>query len=123
MTSWKAYILFATILPLVKTENNQREHKLETTTISTSQQSYGYEEMSEEHKIEVGNRIEPVIFEPQRKIKLSRSTYKVTSYVDFKPYKQSFKQFGQYMGRFLLISATHTILVLYIMQEDMKGIP
>ena len=90
MTSWKAYLLFATILPLVKTENNQRGYKLETTTILNSQQSYGYEEMSEEHKIEVGNRIEPVIFEPQRKIKLSRSTYKVTSYVDFKPYKQTF---------------------------------
>ena len=65
MTGWKAYILFATILPLVKTENNQRKHKLETTTISTSQQPYGYKEMSEEHKIEVGNKIEPVIFEPQ----------------------------------------------------------
>ena len=50
-----------------------------------------------EHKIKVGNRIEPVIFEPQRKFKLSRSTYKVTSYEDFKPYKQSFKQFGQYI--------------------------
>ena len=114
MTSWKTYILFATILPLVKTENNQRGHKLETTTILSSQQPYGYEEMSEEHKIEVGNRIEPVIFEPQRKIKLSRSTYKVTSYVDFKPYKQSFKQFGQYMGRFLVnLHDPHYISTLY----------
>ena len=74
MTSWKTYILFATILPLFKTENNQREHKLETTTIPNSQQPFGHEEMSEEHKIKVGNRIEPVIFEPQWKIKLSRST-------------------------------------------------
>ena len=101
MTSWKAYILFATILPLVKTGNNQRGYNLETTTRPSPQQPYGHEEMSEEHKIKVGNRIEPVIFEPQRKIKLSRSTYKVTSYVDFKPYKQAFKQFGQYMGKFL----------------------
>ena len=102
MTSWKAYILFATILPLVKTENNQRRYKLETTTEPSPQQPFGYEEMSEEHKIKVGNRIKPVIFEPQQKIKLSRSTYKVTSYVDFKPYKQSFKQFGQYMEKFLV---------------------
>ena len=29
---------------------------------------------------------EPVIFEPIRNIKLSRATYKVTSYIDFKPY-------------------------------------
>ena len=114
MTSWKAYILFATILPLVETENNQRGYKLETTTISNPQQPFGHEEMSEEHKIKVGNRIEPVIFEPQRKIKLSRSTYKVTSYVDFKPYKQSFKQFGQYMGKFLVdLCDPHYVSTLY----------
>ena len=45
--------------------------------------------------------MEPVIFEPQKKIRLSRSTYKVNSYIDFKPYKETFKQFGQYMVRFL----------------------
>ena len=114
MTSWRAYILFATILPLVKTENNQRGHKLETTTVPSPQQPFGHEEMSEEHKIKVGNRIEPVIFEPQWKIKLSRSTYKVTSYVDFKPYKQSFKQFGQYMGKFLVdLRDPHYVTTLY----------
>ena len=118
MTSWKAYVLCATILPLIRTENNQRGHKLETITTLNSQQPYGYEEMSEEHKIEVGNRIEPVIFEPQRKIKLSRSTYKVTSYVDFKPYKQSFKQFGQYMGRFLVdLRDPHYISTLYVVRR------
>ena len=114
MTSWKTYILFATILPLVKTENNQREHKLETTTIPKSQQPFGHEEMSEEHKINMGNRIEPVIFEPQQKIKLSRSIYKVTSYVDFRPYKQSFKQFGQYIGKFLVdLSDPHYVTFFY----------
>ena len=114
MTSWKAYILFATILPLVKAGNNQRGYKLETTTGPSPQQPYGYEEMSEEHKIKVANRIEPVIFEPQRKIKLSRSTYKVTSYVDFKPYKQAFKQFGQYMGKFLAdLRDPHYVSTLY----------
>ena len=114
MTSWRIYILFATILPLTETVNNQRGYKLETTTIPNPQQSFGYEEMSEEHKIKVGNRIEPVIFEPQRKIKLSRSTYKVTSYVDFKPYKQSFKQFGQYMDKFLVdLHDPHYVSTLY----------
>ena len=114
MTSWKAYILFATILPLVKTENNQRRYKLETTTEPSPQQPFGHEEMSEEHRMKVGNRIEPVIFEPQWKIKLSRSTYKVTSYVDFKPYKQSFKQFGQYMGKFLVdLRDPHYVSTLY----------
>ena len=45
--------------------------------------------------------MEPIIFGPQRKIRLSRSTYKVNSYIDFKPYKETFKQFGYYMVRFL----------------------
>ena len=114
MTSWKTYLLFATILPLVQTKDSQGARRLGTTTIPISPQPYGYEEMSEEHKIEVGNRIEPAIFEPQRKIKLSRSTYKVTSYVDFKPYKQAFKQFGQYMGGFLVdLRDPHYISTLY----------
>ena len=114
MTSWKVYILCATILPLAETENNQRGYKLETTTTPNQQQPFGHEEMSGEHKIKVGNRIEPVIFEPQWKIKLSRSTYKVTSYVDFKPYKQSFKQFGQYMGKFLVdLCNPHYVSTLY----------
>ena len=51
MTSWKVYILFATILPLAETENNQRGYKLETTTTPNPQQPFGHEEMSEEHKI------------------------------------------------------------------------
>ena len=65
MTSWKTHPV--TILPLVKTENNQRDHKLETTTIPNPQQPFEQKEMSEEHKIKVGNRIEPVIFEPKGK--------------------------------------------------------
>ena len=115
MTSWKVYILCATILPLAETKNNQRGYKLETTTTSNQQDPLGHVEMSEEHKIKVGNKIEPVIFEPQRKIKLSISTYKVTSYVDFKPYKQSFKQFGQYIGKFLInLHDPNYVSTLYI---------
>ena len=109
MTSWKAYILFATILPLVKAGNNQRGYKLETTTGPSPQQPYGYEEMSEEHKIKVGNRIEPVIFEPQRKIKLSRSTYKVTSYVDFNLINKLLNSLDNIWKKFWLISMTHAM--------------
>ena len=102
MTNWKVYILCVTILPLAMAKDDQREYRQETTTTPNKQGPPEQERMSEEHKIKVGNRIEPVIFEPQRKIKLSRSTYKVTSYLDFKPYKDSFKQFGQYIRRFLI---------------------
>ena len=48
-------------------------------------------DVSRKYKIKPGHKVEPVIFEPQRKIKLSRSTYKVNSYIDFKPYKETFK--------------------------------
>ena len=101
MAIWEAYVLLTTLLLLTGTENGQRGYELEVTTRTNPDQLYRNEEMSEEHDIKVGNKIEPIIFEPQRKIKLSRSTYKVTSYVDFKPYKQAFKQFGQYIKKFL----------------------
>ena len=101
MAIWEAYVLLATLLLLTGTGNGQRGYELEVTTRTNPDQLYRNEEMSEEHDIKVGNKIEPIIFEPQRKIKLSRSTYKVTSYVDFKPYKQAFKQFGQYIRKFL----------------------
>ena len=101
MAIWEAYVLLATLLLLTGTGNGQRGYELEVTTRTNPDQLYRNEEMLEEHDIKVGNKIEPIIFEPQRKIKLSRSTYKVTSYVDFKPYKQAFKQFGQYIRKFL----------------------
>ena len=70
--------------------------------------------MSKEYQIKPGSRIELVIFEPQRKIKLSRSTYKVNSYTDFKPYKETFKQFGHYMNRFIIdLHDPHYVSTLY----------
>ena len=48
-------------------------------------------DVSKKYKIEPVHKVEPVIFEPQKKIRLSRSTYKVNSYIDFKPKKETFK--------------------------------
>ena len=60
------------------------------------------------------SRIELVIFELQRKIKLSRSTYKVNRYIDFKPCKETFKQFGHYMNRFIIdLHDPHYVSTLY----------
>ena len=114
MTSWKVYILCATILPLAESKNNQRGYKLETTATPNQQQPFGHEEMSEEHKIKVGNRIEPVIFEPQRKIKLSRSTYKVNSYVDFNPINNLSSSLDSTWVNSWLIYVTQIILAPYI---------
>ena len=56
------------------------------------------DEMSEIEPLKTGELIEPVVFEPKRKIRLSRSTYKVNSYVDFRPYQESFKKFEAYIN-------------------------
>ena len=70
--------------------------------------------MLKEYQIKPGSRIEPVIFEPQRKIKLSRSTYEVNSYIDFKSYKETFKQFGYYMNKFIIdLHDSHYVSTLY----------
>ena len=40
----------------------------------------------------------PVIFEPIKHIKLSRSTYKVVSFIDFTPHIRAFENFEQYLN-------------------------
>ena len=42
----------------------------------------------------------PVIFEPLQNIQASRSTYKVTSFIDFEPYLQYFHNFKMYLAAF-----------------------
>ena len=58
------------------------------------------DEMSEIEPLKAEELIEPIVFEPKRKIRLSRSTYKVNSYIDFRPYQDSFKMFEMYLHRF-----------------------
>ena len=48
-----------------------------------------------------GNGKYPVIFEPLQNIQMSRSTYKVTSFIDFEPYLQYFTNFEEYLNKFL----------------------
>ena len=92
------------MVPIVFTLKKQGKDKKIYTTETTPEGWEAFEciKMSKEYQIKPGSRIEPVIFEPQRKIKLSRSTYKVNSYIDFRPYKETFKQFGHYMNRFTI---------------------
>ena len=48
-----------------------------------------------------GNGKYPVIFEPLQNVQMSRSTYKVTSFIDFEPYLQYFTYFEEYLNKFL----------------------
>ena len=41
-----------------------------------------------------------VIFEPLQNVQTSRSTYKVTSFIDFTPYLEYFQQFERYLEAF-----------------------
>ena len=42
----------------------------------------------------------PIIFEPLQNVQTSRSTYKVTSFIDFNPYLEYFQQFERYLEAF-----------------------
>ena len=42
----------------------------------------------------------PIIFEPLQNVQTSRSTYKVTSFIDFTPYLEYFQQFERYLEAF-----------------------
>ena len=42
----------------------------------------------------------PVIFEPLQNVQTSRSTHKVTSFIDFTPYLEYFQQFERYLEAF-----------------------
>ena len=95
----KILIILVTLLPATTTLKKPGDKRGFTTKPTLKERDIvDSMDMSRKYKIKPGHRVEPVIFEPQR-LDLSRSTYKVNSYIDFKPYKETFKQFGQYMVR------------------------
>ena len=79
----KIWIILVTLLPAITTLKKPGDKRGFTTKPMPEER-----DMSRKYKIKPGHTIEPVIFEPQRKIRLSRSTYKVNSYIDFKPTKK-----------------------------------
>ena len=116
MAYWRVVILWAVVVPIVFTLKKQGKDKNVYTTEITPEgwEAFEHIKMSKEYQIKPGSRIELVIFEPQRKIKLSRSTYKVNSYIDLKPYKETFKQFRHYMNRFIIdLHDPHYVSTLY----------
>ena len=111
----RVLVLLTILLPVVA--------KYTTQTTPKDKDINEISDISKRYKIKLGHKMEPVIFEPQKKIRLSRSTYKVNSYIDFKPYKETFKQFGHYMVRFLIdIHDPHYVGNLYNINRS-KGSP
>ena len=116
MAYWRVLALWVVVVPIVSTLKKQgKDKKIYTTeTMPGGWKAFECIEMSKEYQINPSSRVEPLIFEPQRKIKLSRSTYKVNSYIDFKLYKETFKQLGHYMNRFIInLHNPHYVSTLY----------
>ena len=84
-------------LPL---SHNENQKDFATTSPNKGNANELDNEMSEIEPLKAGELIEPIVFDPKRKIRLSRSTYKVNSYIDFRPYQDSFKKFEAYIHRF-----------------------
>lgn len=55
---------------------------------------------TKDSELKPGQYLEPVIFRPMKKFRLSRSTYKVSSFVDFRPYYKTFRAYGRYLQQF-----------------------
>ena len=84
-------------LPL---SHNKNQRDFTTISLNKGDVNEIDDEMSEIEPLKTGELIEPIVFEPKRKIRLSRSTYKVNSYIDFRPYQDSFKKFKTYINQF-----------------------
>ena len=124
METGKILIILVMLLPAITTLKKPGDKEGFTTKPIPKERDIDESmDMSRRYKVKPGHMVEPVIFELQRKIRLSRSTYKVNSYIDFKPSKETFKQFGHYMARFLKdIHDPHYVGNLYNINRP-KGPP
>ena len=62
-----------------------------------------------------GQQTYPVQFEPLAHIRLSRSTYKVTTFIEFKPYIEHFIRFPRFLEAFLADLEDPTKVSIYNM--------
>ena len=90
METGKILIVLTILLPVITTLKKPGDKKGFTTEPLPKERDIDESmDMSRRYKVKPGHMLEPVIFKPQRKIRLGRSTYKVNSYIDFKPYKET----------------------------------
>ena len=68
--------------------------------------------------------VHSVIFEPQPKVQLTRSSYKITSFVDFQPFSQGFQSVDRYLNDLLadIIDPTYFQKLIQPFQ-DVKATP
>ena len=71
-----------------------------------------------------GQQAYPVQFEPLAHIRLSRSTYKVTTFIEFKPYIASFLRFQRFLELFLtdLVDPSRVSIYKHILGGHMTAL-
>ena len=69
---------------------------------ATLQQPYISKTLSSPPPQNPNNWVHLVIFEPQPKIQLTQSSYKVTSFLDFQPFLQGFQSMNEYLDDLML---------------------
>ena len=101
----------------VETDTSREKHKLGVHTINNVNPYQGL-------TITKGHGKYPVIFEPLQNVQTSRSTYKVTSFIDFTPYLDYFRQFEAYLEAFKAsIKAFENNPVLQEFREEIRVVP
>ena len=103
--------------PTVETDTSGEKHKLGVHTINNVNPYQGL-------TVTKGHGKYPVIFEPLQNVQTSRSTYKVTSFIDFTPYLDYFRQFEAYLEAFKAsIKAFENNPVLQEFREEIRVVP
>ena len=103
--------------PTVETGTPRERHKPGVHTINNVNP---YEGLT----VTKGHGKYPVIFEPLQNVQTSRSTYKVTSFIDFTPYLDYFRQFEAYLEAFKAsIRAFENNPVLQEFREEIRVVP
>ena len=103
--------------PTVETDTSGEKYKPGVHTINNVNPYQGL-------TVAKGHGKYPVIFEPLQNVQTSRSTYKVTSFIDFTPYLDYFWQFEAYLEAFKAsIKAFENNSVLQEFREEIRVIP
>ena len=99
---WSLLIVYNLVLsfpigPTEKIKDTQREIIKQRLTQNINNDN----PYSDVEAIIPGQQPTSVLFEPMVHIRLSRSTYKVTTFIEFAPYIQSFRNFEVYLHKFV----------------------
>ena len=102
-------------------ERKKREIEENITKTRLTQKIDNYNPYQSIQPILLGQQAYPVQFEPLAHIRLSRSTYKVTTFIEFKPYIASYLRFQRFLELFLsdLVDPSRVSIYKHILGRHM----